>query len=71
MVIVVPCSDCSESALSYKSIVQKVAAQDISVHVLNEFAYELTQASRNPAGNYLFGKKFSVAVTGSPASNLC
>jgi hypothetical protein len=54
-VIVVPCSDCSTSALSYRALASRLVSEDITLHVLNGFSYDLTVDGKNPENNYLFG----------------
>ena len=56
VVIVLPCSNCGESKLSYRSIAERLNTEDITVHVINDFSYDVTVEGKNPASNYLFGK---------------
>lgn len=58
VIIVIPCSDCSESKHSYRSVAERLTSQDITVHVINDFSYEVTTRGVNPSTNYLFGKYF-------------
>lgn len=56
VIVVIPCSDCSSSALSYRSLASKLVSEDITLHILNEFSYEVLVEGKNPSGNYVFGK---------------
>lgn len=56
VIIVIPCSDCSESQVSKQAIATRVNNEGITIHVMNDFSYEITASGKNPSTNYLFGK---------------
>ena len=56
VIVVLPCSDCSSSQLSYRSVAARLNSENINVHVINDFAFEVTVDGKNPPTNYLFGK---------------
>lgn len=62
IIVLIPCSDCSESHLSYRSLVSRLNNEDITVHLMNDFAFELTEDSKNAPTNYLFGKCPSISL---------
>jgi len=63
VVIVLPCSDCSSSQLSYRSVAARLNSENINVHVINKFDFEVTVEGKNPASNYLFGIDDSAVYT--------
>lgn len=56
VIVVIPCSDCSESKLSKEAIAARMNSEDIAVHVINDFSYEITVGGKNPASTLLFGR---------------
>lgn len=55
IIVVIPCSDCSSSKISYRPLAARLINEGITLHVLNEFSYEITVPGKNPDTNYLFG----------------
>lgn len=56
MVVVIPCSDCGSNLLSYRSLAARLISEGITLHVLNDFSYDVTVEGKNPETNYLFGE---------------
>jgi hypothetical protein len=55
IIILIPCSVCGMNILSYRSLSARLVNENIKLHVMNKFSYEITVEGKNPETNYLFG----------------
>ena len=54
-VVLVPCSDCSSSAVSYADVQQVLLQKNIHLHVLTPHNFKLTIEKEDPVSAYIFG----------------